>query len=61
MHCNMRTEPWRCGAVRAQCNKSVPATSLNLEHPKIGYFGYNKLLFDRLNMFLGTYKKILVL
>ena len=28
---------------------------------KIGYFGYNKLSFDWLNMFLDTKKKILVL
>ena len=26
----------------------------NLEHPKIGYIGYNKLSFDGLNMFLET-------
>ena len=23
----------------------------NLEHPRIGYFGYKKLSFDRLNVF----------
>ena len=33
----------------------------NSEHPKIGYFGYNKLGFDRLNVFFDTSKKILVL
>ena len=29
----------------------------NAEHPKIGYFGYNKLSFDRPNMFLNTQHK----
>ena len=33
----------------------------NAEHPRIGYFGYKKLSFDRLNMFFDTNKKILVL
>ena len=34
----------------------------NSEHPKIGYFGYKKLSFDRLNVLsFDTNKKILVL
>ena len=35
----------------------------NSEHPRIGYFGYKKLSFDRLNVFFffDTNKKILVL
>ena len=33
----------------------------NSEHPKNGYFGYKKLSFDRLNVFLDINKKILVL
>ena len=34
----------------------------NLEHSRIGYFGYKKLSFDRLNIFFfDTNKKILVL
>ena len=33
----------------------------NSEHPRVGYFGYKKLSFDRLNVFLDTNKKILVL
>ena len=35
----------------------------NLEHHRIGYFGYKKLSFDRLNVFFffDTNKKILVL
>ena len=33
----------------------------NSEHPKIGYFGYNKLSFNWLNIFFDTKKKILVL
>ena len=34
----------------------------NSEHPRIGYFGYKKLSFDRLNeFFFDTNKKILVL
>ena len=33
----------------------------NLEHPRIGYFAYKKLSFDRLNVFFDTNKKILVL
>ena len=34
----------------------------NSEHPWIGYFGYKKLSFDRLNVFFfDTNKKILVL
>ena len=34
----------------------------NSEHPRIGYFGYKKLSFDRLNVFFfDTKKKILVL
>ena len=35
----------------------------NSEHPRIGYFGYKKLSFDRLNVFffLDTNKKILFL
>ena len=30
------------------------------EHPRIGYFGYKKLSFDRLKVFFDTNKKILV-
>ena len=33
----------------------------NSEHPTIGYFGFKKLSFDRLNMFFDTNKTILVL
>ena len=34
----------------------------NSEYPRIGYFGYKKLSFDRLNVFVfDTNKKILVL
>ena len=33
----------------------------NSEHRRIGYFGYKKLSFDRLNVFFDTNKKILVL
>ena len=33
----------------------------NSEHPRIGYFGYRKLSFDRVNVFFDTNKKILVL
>ena len=33
----------------------------NLEHPRIAYFGYKKLRFDWLNVFLDTNKKILIL
>ena len=33
----------------------------NSEHPGIGYFGYKKLIFDRLKVFFDTNKKILVL
>ena len=33
----------------------------NSEHPKIDYFGNNKLSFNQLNMFLDTNKNILVL
>ena len=32
----------------------------NAEHPRISYFGYKKLSFDRLNVFFDN-KKILVL
>ena len=32
----------------------------NSEHPGIGYSGYKKLSFDRLNVFFDTNKKILV-
>ena len=32
----------------------------NSEHPRIGYFGYKKLSFDRLNVFFDTNKNILV-
>ena len=32
----------------------------NSKHPRIGYFGYKKLSFDRLNVFFDTNKKILV-
>ena len=31
------------------------------KHSEIGYFGYKKLSFDRLNVFFDTNKKILVL
>ena len=31
----------------------------NSEHPKIDYFGFNKLSFDWLNMFFDSNKKIL--
>ena len=44
--------------------KSAFGSSLffqNSEHPRIGYFGYRKLSFDRLNVFFDTNKKILVL
>ena len=33
----------------------------NLERPRIGFFGYRKLSFDRLNVFFDTKKKISVL
>ena len=50
---------------RLQKQSNVPSVQVyffqNLEHPKIGYFGYNKLSFDWLNMFLATKKNILVL
>ena len=29
----------------------------NSEHPRIGYFGYKKLSFDRLNVFFLTFTK----
>ena len=44
--------------------KSAFGSSLffqNLEHPRIGYFGYKTLSFDQLNMFSETNEKILVL
>ena len=33
----------------------------NSEYPRISYFGYKKLSFKQLNVFLGTNKKILAL
>ena len=33
----------------------------NSKHPGIGYYGYKKLSFDRLNVFFDINKKILVL
>ena len=47
---------------RAKTVKRAFGSSLffqNSEHPKIGYFRYNKLSFDWLNRFLDTKKKIL--
>ena len=29
----------------------------NLEHPRIGYFGYKKLSFDRLNVFFFLHQQ----
>ena len=48
----------------AKTGKGAFSSSLffqNSEHPRIGYFGYKKLSFDRLNVFFDTNKKILVL